>query len=250
MKAIVLSAGFGTRLYPLTKDTPKCLLEIGGQSIMEKILYDIEKIEEIDEVVWVSNAVFYEKFVKWSEEHKDLKKDIYLLNDFSTCNENRLGSIGDIKYALDFLMNKNGDLDDVMIMATDQFYTFDLQDYINFFKEKNADVILGSYSNDSSLLRRCMVAVLDENNKALNLEEKPENPKGNFVVIGWYIFKKESIKLLADYINEGNSLDAMGHFPEWLYTKKTVYAYEFNGECIDIGSIETYNEIREKYKKD
>ena len=48
MKAIVLSAGYATRLYPLTKDTPKGLLPIGKKSILDFITDQIETIPEID----------------------------------------------------------------------------------------------------------------------------------------------------------------------------------------------------------
>ena len=59
MKVIILAAGYATRLYPLTKDKPKPLLEVGGRPIVDHIIKNIEKIDDVDEIFIVTNDKFY-----------------------------------------------------------------------------------------------------------------------------------------------------------------------------------------------
>ena len=67
MKAIILAAGYATRLYPLTIDKPKALLPIAGKPILDYIVDEIETIKEIDEVIVVSNHKFYPNFESWKK---------------------------------------------------------------------------------------------------------------------------------------------------------------------------------------
>ena len=100
MKAIILAAGYATRLYPLTKDKPKPLLEIAGKPIIDHIMRKIEKIDEIDKIFIVTNDKFYGHFEDWLSEFKSNKK-IKIINDKTTSNEDRLGSLGDVNFVID-----------------------------------------------------------------------------------------------------------------------------------------------------
>ena len=65
MKALILAAGYGTRLYPLTLDRPKALVKIGGKPILERLLIKLEDIASCDEVYVVTNDKFYHMVVDW-----------------------------------------------------------------------------------------------------------------------------------------------------------------------------------------
>lgn len=239
MKAIILAAGYATRLYPLTKDTPKALLKIKNKTILDHILEKAEQIENINEIIIVSNDRFYLNFVNWKKTYKG-KKKIEIINDFSTNNENRLGAIKDINLAI---KRKNIN-EDILVLASDNYFLFDLTDIYNFYKEKNSDLIVGSYADEKTLsLRKYGIAKLDEQNKVIDMEEKPENPKSNTIVHAIYFYKKETLPLFETYLNQNNNPDSPGNFPSWLYTKKAIYCYIANEECYDIGTIETYNEL-------
>lgn len=236
MKAILLCAGYGTRLYPLTENKPKALLEVKGKKLIDMLVDSVEKIDAIDEVIIVTNDRFYNQFCEWGTQRKK-KTPITVINDFTTSNDNRLGAIGDIKYALDNLKID----DEIFVAASDMYFTFEMKDFYDFYKQKNADVIMGEIENDISVLQRKGVAVLDANQKVVEMQEKPKEPKGNFSVAPFYIYTKESVKEIDKYLAEGNSPDAPGNYPSWLCKHKAVYAMTLTGDCIDIGTIDDYN---------
>ena len=70
MKAIILAAGYATRLYPLTINTPKALLPIGKQPIIDYIVEQIDTIEEVDALYVVTNSRFAQHFTRWAETSK------------------------------------------------------------------------------------------------------------------------------------------------------------------------------------
>lgn len=244
MKAILLVAGYATRLYPLTLNTPKALLPINGKAIADYIIDQIEKISDVDEIYVVTNHKFADDFEKWASEHK-CKKPIYVLDDGTTTEETRRGAIGDILYTID---QKKID-DDVMIIAGDNFFTYSLEDYYNFFREKKSDCVCVKEFNNKKMLKQFGIALLDEEGKVIDIEEKPENPKSNNVVYAAYMYTKETVKLFRQYIAEGNKPDAPGNFVVWLYTRKPVYAYKFAEECYDIGTPESYKTVCELFEK-
>lgn len=244
MKAIVLSAGYATRLYPLTLNTPKGLLPIGKKSILDFITDEIEKVDIIDEMFIISNHKFYTNFCDWAKT-RETRLKVTVFDDNTTDDSNKLGAIGDIWYTIE-----KGNIDeDLLIVAGDNFFTFDLRDYIDFYKKVNGDTILACELQNIEDLRRMANAVLDENDKVTFMEEKPQNPKTNVAVFASYIYKKETLPMIKEYLDAGNNPDAPGFFPSWLYTKKPVYAYKFKGECYDIGTPQSYKEVCEKFSE-
>ena len=100
MICIVLAAGYATRLYPLTENYPKPLLEVKGKTILDWLIDDIASTNKIEKYIIISNDKYYKHFCEWKKT-KDL--DIILLNDKTTTNENRLGAVKDIEFAIDTL---------------------------------------------------------------------------------------------------------------------------------------------------
>ncbi|GAE95397.1 glucose-1-phosphate thymidylyltransferase [Gracilibacillus boraciitolerans JCM 21714] len=77
-----------------------------------------------------------------------------------------------------------------------------------------------------------------------SFEEKPEAPKSNLAVPPFYIYQKETLPLVKQYLQEGNNPDAPGYFIPWLIQHKQVYAYKFTGFRYDIGTIESYQKVQ------
>lgn len=244
MKAIILVAGYATRLYPLTLNTPKALLPVGGKPIIDYITDEINTINEIDEIYVVSNHKFADNFYRWAEKKKNSKK-IIVLDDGTMTEETRKGAVGDILYTI---KEKNID-DELMVIAGDNFFTFKLADYYNYFKEKDRNCVCVKQFKDKEMLRHFGTAVIDDE-RVTSFEEKKENPKSDKVVYAAYIYKRETISLFEEYKNQGNKLDAPGYFIQWLVNQKEVYAYEItDGDCFDIGTHKAYDEIKEKFKE-
>lgn len=243
MKAIILAAGYATRLYPLTLHMPKALLPIGEKPIIDHIIAQMDAVEELDEIFVVSNDKFAEQFAEWAKTAKS-RVPVHVLNDGTTDDSNKRGAIGDISFVIDEAKID----DDLMVIAGDNFFTYSLKDYVRFFREKNRDCVCVKVWEDESQLSQFGIALLDEKGMVLDIEEKPAKPKSNTVVFAAYLYKKETVPMIAEYLAAGNKPDAPGNFPAWLYHKKEVYAYTFEGECYDIGTPESYREVCELYK--
>ena len=239
MKAILLVAGYATRLYPLTKDRPKALLPVGGKLMLDYILDQINKIDEIDEVFVVSNHKFISQFEAWVK-NADTKKKLSLLDDGSTDEDNRLGAIGDIYYAVD-----NGKIDDdLLIICGDNLFTFDLGDYNRFFKQAGKDCVCSKRVSDAEEIKGYAVALVDKDGIILDLEEKPANPKSDLAIFATYFYQKSTVPMFKQYLDEGNKPDAPGYFLQWLYTRKHVMTYEMGGLCYDVGAHKAYEEVQ------
>ncbi len=242
MKAIILAAGYATRLYPLTINKPKALLPINNKPIINYIIEEIETIDAVDEIIVISNHKFADNFKEWANTLKS-SKSISIIDDGTSTEETRRGAIGDILYTIDV---KNID-DEILVIAGDNFFTYKLKDYYDYYRQIDKDCVCVKEFNNIEMLKQFGVAVLDQNNKVLNIEEKPQQPKANTAVYATYMYKKDTIPMFKQYIEEGNKPDAPGYFIEWLYKKKDVYAYTFDGECYDIGTPQSYEDVCRLY---
>ena len=244
MKTIVLAAGYATRLYPLTRNFPKPLLEIAGKSILDRLLEDIDSIPEINEHIIISNARYYDHFVEWKEKSK-LKNPITIINDGSVSNETRLGAVRDIQFAIESCSIN----DDILVVAGDNVIDFSFKSLVDLFKEKNSAVIMCNYEDDIQVLRRGGVMVPDKDFKVISMEEKPHDPKSNWSVAPFYIYKKSELDLIKKGIEEGCATDAPGSFVCWLCTQTDVYALRSEGMRYDIGTLESYENVKKIFKE-
>lgn len=243
MKAIILAAGYATRLYPLTLKKSKALLEINGKPIIDYIVSELNKIDAIDTIYVITNGLFAQDFCDWQKTATS-KVPVVVVNDNTTSEETKLGAIGDINYCI----NEQNITDDTLIIAGDNFFDFALADFYNFHKEHNKDAVCVEEIDDIEQLQRFAVAKLD-GDKIINLVEKPKNPESNTAVFAIYIYKKDSIALVKKYIEDGNNPDAPGYFLEWLYKQKEVYAYKIQGHCYDIGTLVSYEGVQKIVKE-
>ena len=246
MKAIILAAGYATRLYPLTLNKPKALLPINNIPIADYIVNQINNLAEVDRIFVVTNNKFANNFYDWHESIKSKSKiPIKIINDGTDQDGNKKGAIGDIN----FVIEQENISDDVIIIAGDNFFTFDLRKYYDFAIERQEDCACAKEFNNKpeDFFNRFAIALVDKNNKLIDLEEKPKEPKSNLVVYANYIYKKHTLPLIKEYLDEGNIPDAPGFFLQWLYKKHDVYIYKINGDCYDIGTPDAYNQIQDKF---
>ncbi len=210
MKCILLCAGYATRMYPLTENFPKPLLDIKGKALIDYLIDDLENNNLIDEYIIVSNHKFINHFNDWKNNNK-YKNKISLLDDGSTNNDNRLGAVKDIWFAID---NTNIN-DDILVLAGDNLLDFSLKGFVDFSKEKNSNAVMRYYESEIERLKRTGVAIIDSNDKILEMKEKPSDPKSNWAIPPFYIFKKEYLKEIKNGIDSGCKVDAPGGFIEW-----------------------------------
>ncbi|MBI2142645.1 nucleotidyltransferase family protein, partial [Candidatus Woesearchaeota archaeon] len=175
MKALILAAGYGTRLYPLTTLTSKSLLRISGKPLVEHILMRIEEVPGIDEVLIVTNNRFFPDFRNWLNSYKAGVK-VRLINDRTSSNEDRLGAVGDIH----FVVSSEGIDDGLLVIAGDNLFEFSLPSMHRFFRGKMASVVaLHDLKDPGMAAGKFGIAEVDGDLRIVGFEEKPSSPKSS-----------------------------------------------------------------------
>ena len=261
---VVLAAGYATRLGELTKNFPKPLLKIGNSTILGRMLDDIDKIDDITEHVIVTNHRFTPIFEEWVKTPSGspclggrlvgvggrYKKPITIIDDGSTANDNRLGAVRDLLLVLESLP-KQGDLeglDDMLVVAADNLLFFSFQEFVDFAKAKGTSCIMCHEQPSIEKLQRTGVVELDENNRVLGMEEKPQEPKSHWAVPPFYIYRKEDLDLVRHSVENGCGKDAPGNLAHYMVEHTTMHAWPMSAGRFDIGSLDTYYEACELAK--
>ncbi len=243
MKAIILAAGYATRLYPLTLDRPKPLLPVGGKPMMEYIIDRINEVDDVDGIYVVTNNKFYENFKRWEEGYaSDVM--IKVLNDGTMTNEDRLGAVGDLK----FVVEKEGIDEDLMVVAGDNLFEFSMSKLHGLFREKKASVLaLYDLKEKEKLANKYGVVLIDDDNKIVDFEEKPPEPKSSLTATAIYMISKEDLGLLREKFFNDTIPDNIGEMIRFLSSESRVYGLAFSEGWVDIGSKEEYEKANERY---
>ncbi len=240
MKVIILCAGYAVRLHPLTIDTPKPLLPIGGRPMLELLLEKVSEVKGIEEVFVVSNGKFAGHFEDWSKNPPYFKGKIRVINDGTTTNETRLGAIGD----LDLAVRQGKINDDMLVLAGDNFFTFDLNEFVQIALKHKPFASLGLYDvKDLVLARNYGLVETKHDGKIILFLEKPAEPKTTLASTGIYFFPKDILGLLEIYLAEKNNPDAPGYFIQWLIENSSVFGIPLAGSWYDIGDRESYDKV-------
>ena len=241
MKCLILAAGYATRLYPLTENFPKPLLEVGGKTILDWLVDDIETAGLVDEFVVISNHKFAHHFEAWAAT-KAMR--VTVVDDGTDSNETRLGAVKDIQFAIDAL----GLDDDMLVIAGDNVLDFSLTQFMAYAGEKNASCIMRYYEGSEKKLTKCGVVEIDRSDRILSMEEKPAEPKSHWCCPPFYYYTRADARLVAKGIAAGCGTDAPGSYIAWLCTQTPVFAMEMPGKRFDVGNLESYNKIKEEYR--
>lgn len=260
MKCVVIAAGYATRLGELTKNFPKPLLKIGENTIMGKMLDDIDKIPDITEHVIITNHKFAPIFEEWAKTNTDLsdttdnplnpnypcskyKKSITIVDDGTETNETRLGAVCDLLFAMEKLSID----DDLLVVAADNLLFFSFQEFVDFAKEKGTSCIMCHEQLSIEKLQRTGVVELDAANKVLGMEEKPQQPKSHWAVPPFYIYLKKDLDLVRHSVENGCGKDAPGNLAHYMVEHTTMHAWPMSAGRFDIGSLDTYHEAVRLY---
>jgi len=268
MKNIVIAAGYATRLGDLTKNFPKPLLKIGKNTILGRMLDDIDTIPEIDEHIIITNHKFAPIFEDWKKERQlsiinsqlsITPKPITILDDGTETNDTRLGAVCDLIMAINggvvpgveklSILNSQLSIinDDLLVVAADNLLFFSFSEFVKFAKAKGTSCIMCHEQPSIEKLQRTGVVELDENNRVLGMEEKPQQPKSHWAVPPFYIYRKEDLDLVRHSVENGCGKDAPGNLAHYMVEHTTMHAWPMSAGRFDIGSLDTYYEAVEKY---
>lgn len=242
MKCVILAAGYATRLYPLTENFPKPLLEVAGKPILDWLIDDMAGTGMVEEYIVISNHKFAHIFEEWAAKKSDAT--IRVIDDGTTSNETRLGAVKDIQFAIEQLQLD----DDLLVMAGDNLLDFSLGEFMRYGKEKNATCVMRYYEASEARLHKTGVIEIDANDGILSFEEKPAQPKSHWCVPAFYYYTREDSRLIKKGIESGCGTDAPGSFIAWLSGQTKVYAWEMPGRRYDIGNLESYEEVKQNYR--
>ena len=239
MKTIVIAAGYATRLYPLTENFPKPLLEIGKSTILDRMLDDIDTIPEITEHIVVTNHKFAGIFGEWAAK----RPNVTILDDGTTTNETRLGAVRDLILVLEtFRIDE-----DVLVVAADNVLEFSFKGFVEEFHRKGTSMIMCHHEPELYKLQRTGVIEVDADMRVLQMQEKPQVPVSHWAVPPFYIYRREDLDLVRHAVENGCGADAPGNLAHYLVDKTTLHAWPMPGGRFDIGSLDTYEEAKLRY---
>ena len=242
MKALLLAGGYATRLRPLTDRVAKPLLPVGGRPMVDWIVDRITEAGVADEMHLVTNAVYAADFEEWGAT-----RGVTVWNDGTTSNEDRLGAIGDIRFAVD-----RGRLagDDLLAIAADNLFEFSLADYIAFWRGKGGGSALAVHElSDPSLASLYGIVELAPDGRVTGMQEKPEHPRTNLASTATYLFAEAHLALIDRYLEQGNPPDPPGRFLTWLCEREPVYGFRFQEPWLDIGDRAQLLEADNRYRE-
>jgi glucose-1-phosphate thymidylyltransferase len=241
MQLLILAAGYATRLYPLTIDTPKPLLPVGGKPMINNVIERVTTIWGLYQILIVTNNKFASHFTQWAHNYSIIhpRYQITIIDDGSTDDNNKLGAIGDIN-----LVIEKGYIDnDLIIVAGDNLFTESLSGFGDYCKQLRAPILAVYDVGNLEEIKKYNSITLDPDGRITFFEEKPANPTSSLTGIALYYFPAHVIPLFKTYVNEGNNPDQPGRFIQWLYTRMPVYTWRVPGKWFDIGSKETLEEV-------
>ena len=241
MKCLILAAGYATRLYPLTENFPKPLLDVNGKTILDWLVDDIDRLGKIDEYVVISNHKYAHHFETWA---KGKAQKITVVDDGTETNETRLGAVCDIQYAIDKLSLD----DDMLVIAGDNVLDFSLTKFIEYANEKGTSCIMRYFEPDTKRLLKSGVVTVDECDLVLEMTEKSPTPLSNWCTPPFYFYTRADAKLVKEGIASGCGTDAPGSYIAWLCKRCAVHAMQMPGKRYDIGNLESYEQVKRDYK--
>lgn len=223
IKAILLAAGFGTRLRPITLNTPKCLVEINGKPLLAHWLEKLQNLgcsEVIINTHYLNKKV--ETFIKAYDSGGMKIKEYY--------EPNILGTAGTLLKNLDFFNDSIG-----LLIHADNFTNENLFEFINAHKNKPKDCLLTMLTFSTQDPSSCGIVKKDKLGRVLSFHEKSSENHGNCANAAVYAFDNSFIKELQ-YCPENTSDFSEEVLP--LVINK-IFTWHTNCFYIDIGNPES-----------
>lgn len=237
MKVVLLCAGYATRLYPLTENLPKPLLPVADRPILEYILDHLKNVAGIDQVLIVTNHKFASHFETWAKQ-QSYPWPIEVVDDRTTSNEDRLGAIGDLAFTL---KEKKIGQEDLLVIAGDNLFDFDLSDFIKKAQARRPHGVIAGYDvKDKELAKQYGLVKINQEGQIAEFFEKPENPPTTMASCGLYWLPRETRVLLDRYLAEGHNSDQPGHYMRWLVSVDRLFLVPLEGHWYDIGDKISY----------
>jgi glucose-1-phosphate thymidylyltransferase len=225
MKCLILAGGFATRLYPVTVNRAKALLEYKGKPIINHI---VDKIPRDMGILVSTNKKFEADFSLWQQLSG---REVEILVEEALSEGQKLGAVSSLSYWIE----SKSIGEDLLVIAGDNYFEFNLARFIASYDNKHALVAVYDIV-DRNKASQFGVVQLD-GHRIVQFQEKPASPESSLVATACYIFPRRIFPLLHQYCQQGRR-DNLGSFIAYLIDKDEVHAYLFTEPWIDIGSVD------------
>ena len=226
MNAILLCAGFGTRLQPLTDDTPKALVDVAGRPIVDYLMVQLMRWPPIEAVHVVHNdrqaAAFEAWTARWTEQADGLA--VQLHNDGVSSNHERRGAVGDLQFVLD----RVGTDAPTVVAAGDSLYRIALRPVLDRFQDAPGHCVLALPGADDRTLRHSSVLALD-GDRVRGVVHASDAPPSRWVSPAFYVLAPAGLSYVNTYLDRGGDPDTLGHFIDVLARHQPVDAVQLHG---------------------
>ncbi len=231
MKCLILASGFGTRLYPLTANKAKGLLEYRGKAVISHI---VDKIPEGIDILVNINKKFEADFHRWQGK---MDRSVTLCVEPVFTEQQAFGAVGSLEY----WVRTEGISEDLLVIASDNYFEFEMRQFIAAYNGKNVLVAVHDIGDKVKASRYGVVRL--DGTRIVELEEKPAQPRSSLVATACYIFPPSIFPLLSQYCSQGKR-DNLGSFIAYLLDRHEIHAYVFTETWFDVGSIDVYQSIQ------
>lgn len=247
MNVLILAAGYATRLYPLTLNQAKPLLEVAGKPMINWVLDNLAPIPDIETVYVVTNNKFANDFRAWAEEYtkQHPRFKIKIVNDGSTSDADKRGAIGDIHFVLE---SEHLFGTDLIVVAGDNLFSQPVDGFAIAGPQSPATIAVYDVG-DFELVKKYNSISIDDSGRITHFAEKSQTPQSTLTGIALYYYRKDTLPLIELYVQEGNNPDQPGRLIEWLFTRITVSTWKVPGLWFDIGGKESLAEANDVFQQ-
>ncbi|HOT96618.1 MAG TPA: nucleotidyltransferase family protein [bacterium] len=242
MNGLILAAGYATRLYPLTRNFPKPLLPVGGRAILDRLLEDLEAIPAVRRHIVVTNATFFPHFEQWKRRSR-YAKELVLVNDGTTSNENRFGAVRDLLHVIETLQLN----EDLLVLAGDNVVDFSFRGLVDYAETKATSCITCHHEPSRAALQKTGVLIADADFRVEAIQEKPQHPASHWAVPPFYLYRASDLGLIRNALAEGCGSDAPGNLAAWLCRRTPMHAWVLPGRRYDIGDLDSYEAVNKLF---
>ena len=232
MKAFLLASGLGTRLRPITEETPKCLVPINGKPLLE---YWLENIFSSGVKECLINTHYLSEKVKNYLLNSKYKNDVTIIYE-----KKLIGTAGSLKKNIDFFENSCG-----LLIYADSFTTQNLGNFIDDSFLMPKECIMSMLTFECEDPSQAGIVKLNNENVMLDFVEKPLSSKNKLANAGIFLMKTEFINYIK-YLNKpifDFSIDIIPKF------KNKIFCIKTNDIFYDIGTLKNYNLVNSILKK-
>ena len=245
MIAMLLAGGQGSRLGVLTSKVAKPAVAFGGKyriidfPLSNCINSGVDTVGVLTQYQPLRLNAHIGIGIPWDLDRNIGGVTVLPPYEKSTNSEWYTGTANAIYQNIEYMESYNPDY--VLILSGDHIYKMDYEVMLDYHKANNADITIAAMPVPIEEASRFGVVVTNDENRIIEFEEKPANPKSNLASMGIYIFSWKVLKEALLKMSDQSNCDFGKHIIPYCHAKNDrIFAYEYNGYWKDVGTLGSY----------